>query len=83
MENIHGVDVSWLHNTNSRGMLSVLSFMVAWWWLGGGCWVELLRRIRRAGAEVTVGTAAAEDASNTTANTGSAEWRSQVRQDFC
>ena len=32
MENIHGVDVSWLHNTNSRGMLSVLLL----WWLGGG-----------------------------------------------
>lgn len=51
--------------------------VVVWWGVLG--WV--LEAIRRAGAEATAGTAAAKDASRTTANHGAAELCSRVRQD--
>jgi hypothetical protein len=28
MENIHGIDVSWIHNTHSKGMLFILLFLL-------------------------------------------------------
>lgn len=35
MENIHGVDVSWLHNTNSRGMCGSITCFCPYGGVGG------------------------------------------------
>jgi hypothetical protein len=80
MENIHGVDVSWLHNTNSRGML-LLSVLFFWGGVVGGVVLREAGMVWRAEAEATVGRVAAEDASKTTDNTGGAGLCSLLRQD--